>query len=141
MTYVLDASVGAKWVLPEVHSDKAIRLRDGYRQGIHQLLSPDFFPVEVAHSITRGERQGRITPAQGAAAIRDVLKLLPRLELSLPLLPRAYAISSQARVGVYDCIYVALAEREKCELVTADDKLVKNLQGYFSFIVPLASLP
>jgi predicted nucleic acid-binding protein len=36
---------------------------------------------------------------------------------------------------------VALAEREKCDFVTADDKLVKNLQGQFPFIKSLSSLP
>jgi predicted nucleic acid-binding protein len=36
---------------------------------------------------------------------------------------------------------VALAEREGCALVTADDKLVNNLQKHFPFMVPLASLP
>ena len=41
-----------------------------------------------------------------------------------PLLQRATAISSQARIGVYDCLYVALAEHENCELVTADGKLI-----------------
>jgi predicted nucleic acid-binding protein len=45
------------------------------------------------------------------------------------------------RVGIYDCLYVALAERETCELITADDKLVKNLQPLFPFIVALAALP
>jgi predicted nucleic acid-binding protein len=45
------------------------------------------------------------------------------------------------RHSVYDCLYVALAEREKCELVTADDKLIKNLTPQFPFIVPLSSLP
>jgi predicted nucleic acid-binding protein len=44
------------------------------------------------------------------------------------------------RVGSYDCLYVALAAREKCELVTADDKMVKTLQFTFAFIVRLASL-
>jgi hypothetical protein len=34
---------------------------------------------------------------------------------------------------------VALAEREGCELVTADQKSIKNLAPYFPFIVPLAS--
>ena len=43
--------------------------------------------------------------------------------------------------SVYDAIYVALAERESCELVTADDKLVKNLQPQFPFIRSLASMP
>lgn len=28
MKYVLDSSVGVKWVMPEVHTDKAVRLRD-----------------------------------------------------------------------------------------------------------------
>lgn len=141
MKYVVDASVGCKCVVPEIDSDKAIRLRDAYRQGVHDLLAPDFYPVEVAHSITRAERQGRITPAEGLVALRDTINTLPLLELALPLLPRAYAISSQMRIGVYDCVYVALAEREQCEMVTADDKLVKNLQATFPFVKQLSTLP
>jgi predicted nucleic acid-binding protein len=30
------------------------------------------------------------------------------------------------RCGVYDCLYVALAEREGCEFLTSDDKVLKN---------------
>ena len=37
-------------------------------------------------------------------------------------------------------MYVALAERENCELVTADTRLY-NLQPYFPFVTSLASLP
>ena len=54
---------------------------------------------------------------------------------------RAVEISSQTRTGFYDCLYVALAEQENCELVTADDKLINALQRQFSFILSLASLP
>ena len=45
------------------------------------------------------------------------------------------------RVGIYDCLYVALAEQAKCDLVTADNKLIKNLQTHFPFIRELASFP
>ena len=45
------------------------------------------------------------------------------------------------RIGFYDCLYVALAERENCELVTADDKLIRNLQKTFPFVRDLATLP
>jgi predicted nucleic acid-binding protein len=45
------------------------------------------------------------------------------------------------RIGVYDCIYVALAAQEGCELVTADDKLFNTLHKDFPFIILLASLP
>ena len=44
-------------------------------------------------------------------------------------------------MSVYDCLYVALAEQEKCDLVTADDRLVRTLQSQFPFIVALSSLP
>jgi predicted nucleic acid-binding protein len=57
------------------------------------------------------------------------------------LLTRAHAISAATLSAIYDCVYVALAEREGCELVTADDKLVKNLQGRFPFVISLSSLP
>ena len=43
----------------------------------------------------------------------------PILHSSLPLMQRALLIARKARIGVYDCLYVALAEREGCELITS----------------------
>jgi predicted nucleic acid-binding protein len=65
----------------------------------------------------------------------------PALFPSVPLMPRAIAISFSVRMGSYDCLYVALAELEKCDLVTADDKLVKNLQNQFPFIKHISTFP
>ena len=141
MRYVTDSSAGFKWVVPEIHSDKADRLRNDYRNAVHELLALDIFPAEVAHALTRAERQGRIVQSQAILLWADVMSTAPRFVPTASLLPRAIRISSQARIGVYDCLYVALAEQEQCEFVTADDKLVKNLKHLFPFIVPLASLP
>ena len=141
MRYVLDASVALKWVLPEPDSAKAVRLRDDFRVGVYDLLAPDIFPMEVAHALAKAERRRVITPPDGAAKLADVLRAVPDLHPSLPLLGRAFDIASAARIAVYDCLYVALAEREGCELVTADAKLLKNLQAQFPFLVPLDSMP
>ncbi len=65
----------------------------------------------------------------------------PRLEPSGLLLPRAIQISSAARIGLYDCLYLVLAEREGCQLVTADDRLVRTLQAQFPFLIALAAVP
>jgi len=105
------------------------------------LLAPDVFPVEVAHALTRAERQGRVSAADGWRLWLGIMADAPPLHPYLPLMARAYAISSAARVGVYDCLYVALAEREGCDLVTADTRLMKNLQGQSPCLVSLASLP
>ncbi len=141
MKYVLDANIALKWVLAEPDSAKARRLRDEFQAAIHELLAPDVFQVEVAHALTRAERQGKIAVGQAAILWSDVMSTPPRLERPGPIMPRAIDISSQYRQGVYDCLYVALAEREKCELVTADDKLVRNLKPHFPFIVALSALP
>lgn len=141
MRYVLDSGVAFKCLVPEADTGRAVRLRDGYLAGTHELVAPDVFPIELTHALTRAERQGRITPLQGAQLFRDALTTLPLLHPALPLLPRAYTISSTFGIGVYDCLYVALAEREGCELVTADGKLVKNLSTRFPFLVPLDAIP
>lgn len=139
MKYILDSSVAFKWGVNEADSDKALLLRDEFRQGVHELLSPDIFPLELAHSLTRAERQGRISVAQGWGIWLGIMADSPTLHPYLPLLPRACSISSAMRIGVYDCLYVALAETEGCELVTADTRLITNLQSRFPFIIALSS--
>ena len=140
MKYVVDTSVAFKWVVAESLADKAIRLRDDFRKGIDELLAVDIFPAEIGNAILVAEWRGRISPGQGAQLLADVLNTCPALHVSAQLLPRAYDIAAQFRETVYDCLYVALAEREQCELVTADDKLVRNLGIVFPFITSLASL-
>lgn len=141
MRYVLDSSVAFKWEVQEADSDKAIRLRDEGRQGLHELIAPDVFTAELTHAMTRAERQGRVSRTYGWGLLLGILADAPVFHPYPPLVPRAYAISSTYRVGVYDCFYLALAEREGCSFVTADDRLVRNLGPHFSFIVALNSLP
>src|SRR5438309_11974475 len=104
MKQVLDSCVAFKWHVAEKGTDKALRVRGDFLKGIAELIAPDFYPVEFAHSITRAERQGRITSSDGAIHLQDMLATLPDLYAHLPLLPRAYEISSKTRQGVYDCI-------------------------------------
>lgn len=141
MKRLIDSSVAFKWVVPEIDSDKALLLRDDYRNGLVELHAPDVFPLEVGHALTRAERQRRIPVGTSIPLLRDLLNTLPVLRPSLAQLLRATEISSHFRLGIYDCLYVAQAEADNCEFVTADDKLVKKLQSHFPFIVALPSLP
>jgi predicted nucleic acid-binding protein len=50
MKYVLDASVAIKWVIVEPDSNKATRLREDYRNAIHDLIAPESFAIECAYS-------------------------------------------------------------------------------------------
>src|SRR2546426_11155840 len=123
MKFVLDASVAVKWVLPESESAKALWLRDEFRNRVHELIAPDIFLVEIAHALTRAERRGILQPREASAKLADVLTTSPDLCPHGSFLLRAVEISSRFRIGVYDCLYLALAEQEQCEFITADQRL------------------
>jgi len=84
MKYVLDSSVAFKWVVPESDTPRAVQLRDEFRAAVYELIAPDAFPPELAHALTRAERQGRISDA--VSRLIDVLNTSPILIPSLLLL-------------------------------------------------------
>lgn len=141
MKYVLDSSVALKWVLPEPDSGRAIRLRDESNASIHDLLAPDIFIPEIANGLAMAERQGRIKTGEAVIFFHDILRNAPAIHATPSLLIRAMEISLSTRQAVYDGIYVALAEREGCEMVSADDQLVRTLLPLFPFLIRLAALP
>jgi hypothetical protein len=63
MKYVLDSSVAFKWVVPESDTPRAVQLRDEFRTAIDEPIAPDVLPPELAHALTRAERQGLINDA------------------------------------------------------------------------------
>jgi predicted nucleic acid-binding protein len=70
------------------------------------------------------KKASRIGPDDAAMFLAQALKALPKLFEAVALLPRAQEIAKLYRRSVYDCLYVALAELEQCDFVSADDKLV-----------------
>jgi predicted nucleic acid-binding protein len=43
-----------------------------------------------------------------------------------PLLPRAMDLARRLKHPVYDCVYLALAERERARFVTTDQRLLRR---------------
>jgi predicted nucleic acid-binding protein len=129
MNYVLDASVAVKMLLHEQGSDLARALREDFRNQIHELISPDVLPAEMGHALTRAERKGVIKPGEAEGLILDFLTTCPELVPYGDVYDRALQLSSVIRIGFYDCLYVALGEREGCPVVTADDRLVNAFKG------------
>lgn len=56
--YVVDASVGIKWFVPEIHSEAAQKLLIDD----HTLLIPDLFFPEVGNIFWKRVRRGEDTP-------------------------------------------------------------------------------
>lgn len=123
MSWVVDASVAVKWVIPEVLSDEADRVRDGD----DDVLAPDLLLVEVANALWRKTAVREISPREADAALDLVRRSGIDLRPAVPLLPRAMEMARRLDHPVYDCVYLALAEREHAKFVTADQRLLRRL--------------
>jgi predicted nucleic acid-binding protein len=138
--YVVDASVAITWLLGETNADIAERLFVNARLGLDELIAPEFFVAECGHALFRAERKKLIQPGEARQLLETLTTDLPRLVLTVHFTSRAGGICQYLKKSFYDCLYMALAEREQVQLITADTKLVKATQPDYPYVIDLASL-
>jgi predicted nucleic acid-binding protein len=125
--YVVDASVAAKWLFVEEHSDRAAYL---WRHN-EELRAPDFLHIELTN-VVRTKVLRRQYPRELAAELPGLLSDFPLiLSPSRSLLPPALDLAIQHSRSVYDSLYLALAARYDCPLVTADRRFYNALIDLF----------
>ncbi len=125
MTLVVDASVAVKWVLPEPDADKAVALRQ--REPV--LIAPALVVAEIGNAIWKGVRRGDLTRAIAFDALRVAAAHFTSLVPLEELANRAMELAIDHRHPIYDCFYLALAERERAPLVSVDAKLLSAAQA------------
>jgi predicted nucleic acid-binding protein len=133
-SYVLDASVAAKWFLPPEQEPLATEARmvlRNYSSGDCRLVVPDLFWPEMGNVLWKAARSGRISPQSCDAAVETLELSGIRTVPSLPLLKNAIAIALAFGRPVYDCEYVALAVESNTPLLTADERLANALSARF----------
>ena len=132
---VVDCSVVVKWkILTEDHAAAAEALLGDWEQQVVDVLVPNHFPSEVISAFLRASRRGRLTTDEAREAIRDLLALPFVLCDVTALADRAFTIAHQRQQRAYDCLYVALAEREGSELWTGDERLYNVLHTQYPFV-------
>lgn len=133
-TFVLDVSVAAKWVLPaadEHHRTEAFQLLEDYTANRVLFIVPDIFWPEFGNVLWKAVRQGRQSRQSAEVAIACMRERNFASVRSPELLPEALTIAVAFGRTVYDSLYLALANTLKCEVITADERLVNALAAHF----------
>ena len=131
-TYILDASVAAKWFLPAAQENLASEARQllrAFSDGHLGLLVPDLFWPEFGNILWKSVRLKRISRIMAEASIEAIQRLGLATAPTGPLLQDAFALAVTQDRTVYDGVYVALAIATDMPLVTADEKLANALAG------------
>ncbi|MGH8656598.1 MAG: type II toxin-antitoxin system VapC family toxin [Gammaproteobacteria bacterium] len=121
---MIDTSVAVKWFLPEVHSQSASRLL----HQDHQILAPDLIWAEFGNVLWKKWRRKEIDADVAEGILRDFRRFPLEIHGSERLLQLAWAIATEFKRTVYDCLYLALAQRTGGILVTADSKFHNALK-------------
>jgi predicted nucleic acid-binding protein len=116
---VIDASMALKLFIPEAGSAEALRLLPY----CSAFTAPDIFQLEMAAVAAKYWRRRLITLDEARAIEAASSRLVPDLRSWQPLLDPAFELAMLLRHGVYDCLYLALAQQLSFPLATADGKL------------------
>ena len=138
---VIDASVAVKWVVPEIASEEALRLR-----GRSTFFAPELLTIECTNILWKKVRLGELT-------VEEALLSCGILAMSdIDFVPMAALMEESLRLAItynhpaYDCVYLALAAERNAPFLTADEKLIRKFTGLsgtngLPTITPLSETP
>ncbi len=131
MIFVIDASVAAKWFLPdEPLSAIALELLRSATTGAADFIVPDLFFSECGNILWKAARRHRLSAEETVAAIEVIEDLQTLTVPASGLLQRTLQIARTYDRTFYDSLYIAVAVQEQTHLVTADEKLANATAAY-----------
>jgi len=131
---VVDTSVAFKWFVAygETGLTEAARLLKSHRTGEITLIAPSIIVVELANSLRY------LTPDAEAAMgfIDDFDSAGVQLFDTGPNLVRSAVVRArEAEIGVYDALFLALAEQRHCMLASADRKAFGDIKTSIDVLI------
>lgn len=122
---VIDASVVMKLYIEQPLSDVARRWIG--RSG--ECIAPALVWAEAANVLWKGRQRGDLSEEAVNMIVSRLLKLPLIIHPSVELIGDALESAVRYDRSVYDCLYLALAVRSQCAMVTADRRLVNALNN------------
>lgn len=119
--YIVDTSVIIQHFITEPFTQNADRLFDSVDED-YSLHIPEFCLVECVNVFWKQVRFQSLPLEEAEIMMHDLLTIPFTILPVEDLLPRALQIGLAHKLAVYDSVYIALTERYKFPLITADAK-------------------
>jgi predicted nucleic acid-binding protein len=120
--FVIDASIAIKWVVEEHGTAEALTLR---QKAV--LIAPDLLVPECANILWKKVQRHELLVEEALLAAR----LLQGAEIELLPMRSLFEIATRISIEIdhpaYDCVYLALADENDCQFVTADERILRKL--------------
>ncbi len=124
----VDASLAAKWVLPEPDRDIAQALYEEWRAAILEIIGPPLLFAEITNILRRNVVRDVIIPAEALTAEAVFRRLGVRVASPDDLYREALILAQRFDLpAAYDTQYLAVAQIEGCDFWTADERLFNRV--------------
>ncbi len=120
MICVVDTSIVVKFYVEEEGHEQALTLL----ASAERLLAPSMLLAEFGNVLWKKTRLGEIRAEQAETATSDLRDDLVEIVPLEELHDHALALCLTLNHPIYDCYYLALAEREGLPLATSDRRLL-----------------
>lgn len=139
---VVDASVAAKWILPEPHTDRAEALYNDTLQAGEPIAAPSLLLFEITNVLRQRMVRTGLTLRRAQPLMTQFLSLSLTLTNPSGLHQRALALADAHKLpAAYDAHYLALAERLNCDFWTDDQRLIHSAGATLSFVRAISTYP
>jgi predicted nucleic acid-binding protein len=140
---IVDASIAIKWTLNESDSSVALALLAHWNDEEIEVLAPALLAYEVTNALYRRVCKGEIPFEDARRGLTEIIFKV--VEFDFPedsdFNIRAMELGQQCGLpAAYDSHYLALAEREGCELWTADLRMWNSVNGKLDWLRRLGDL-
>lgn len=132
---VVDASLATMWSVSEQFTEAALARAVLWAERETRLLAPCLIVAEVTNAIYKRVLRGDLDPKAADQALGVVLAFPIELREEPNLPSSAMRLAREhRRPNTYDCHYLALAERHRCELWTGDERLYNAVRGKLKWV-------
>ena len=138
MTFVVDASVAAAWLLPDEPSSDADRVLDLI--AVDGALVPSLIWYELRNILVMATRRRRLPSGEAAPALLRLRRLpIETVDMTLSDDAGIVGLAESHGLTAYDATYLALAMRTRVPLATADRALARAAeQEGTALLIPAA---
>jgi predicted nucleic acid-binding protein len=133
--FVIDASVALKWQFKdEPETEASIQMLTDFIEGKISIFSPTLFAYEIVSAVYIAVSRKRIKEDEGIEIIRDIIGIGVVLADFSGSEENTFRMANTYRRSVYDCAYLALAQKESCNFYTGDKRLFNSMKNKTSFV-------
>jgi predicted nucleic acid-binding protein len=135
MIAVLDATVALKWQFEDEEvTSAAMALLEDFVEGKIELITLTLFSYEILSAINVAINRKRIEEEVGYRAMNYITSLGIEHRSFDNLIGTAFYMARQYGLSSYDCAYLALGEKEKCDFFTGDKKLFNSIRNRLPWV-------